>query len=65
MRDPARIERILELIGEAWRQNPDLRLGQLVVNAAPIAEPLPGLFYLEDSVLEDRLRAQLLTAGRK
>jgi hypothetical protein len=33
MRDPARIDRITEHLRAAWHANPDLRLGQLIVNA--------------------------------
>lgn len=33
MRDPARIERILDLIGAEWHKYPDQRLGQLIENA--------------------------------
>jgi hypothetical protein len=33
-RDPARIERILELLREAWKKHPDLRLCQIISNCA-------------------------------
>lgn len=32
MRDPARINRMIELLRAAWLASPDLRLGQLIVN---------------------------------
>lgn len=32
MRDPARIERIVRLLEQRWKEQPDQRLGQLVVN---------------------------------
>jgi hypothetical protein len=32
MRDPERIERILNLIVALWKRNPDMRLGQLLYN---------------------------------
>jgi uncharacterized protein YihD (DUF1040 family) len=32
VRDPGRIERILETLQKAWEAQPDLRLGQLLVN---------------------------------
>ncbi len=57
MRDPARIDRMLEALRQAWLRAPDLRLGQLVVNAARPSEPCPGVFYLADDVLEARLAA--------
>jgi hypothetical protein len=33
-RDPARIDRILAVIGELWKLEPDTRLGQLLLNFA-------------------------------
>jgi uncharacterized protein YihD (DUF1040 family) len=32
MRDPARIDRILKLLEQRWKEQPDQRLGQLVTN---------------------------------
>lgn len=32
MRDPARIDRMIDLLRAAWHQSPDLRLGQLIAN---------------------------------
>lgn len=50
MRDPARIEEVLELLREVWTLEPDLRLGQLIYNAARIGEPgLSDVFSIEDS----------------
>ena len=34
MRDPARIDRIIEKLRLAWKETPDQRLGQLLVNLA-------------------------------
>ena len=36
MRDPNRIPQMLQLLGQAWMANPDMRLTQLVGNAASI-----------------------------
>lgn len=52
MRDPARIDRVLELVGTAWRRAPDLRLGQLIYNVAP---PGADPAQLEDDHLEELL----------
>lgn len=52
MRDPARIDRILDKIRAYWRANPDLRLAQIVVNAARPTEPAPHVFYVEDDRIE-------------
>lgn len=57
MRDPNRIDPMLALLGKTWKKNPDLRLGQLLVNAARPSEPVPQIFYLEDDAMEDGLRA--------
>ncbi|HUR52837.1 MAG TPA: hypothetical protein VMZ71_01815 [Gemmataceae bacterium] len=55
MRDPARIDRIIELLWDVWKQNPDMRLGQLVVNAIRPSEPCPQIFYPDDDVVEKSL----------
>lgn len=51
MRDPNRIDPMLELLAQVWKQNPDWRLGQLIENCAP-ANP----YYVEDDTLADELR---------
>lgn len=51
MRDPDRIDPMIEQLRAAWKANPDLRLGQLVYNAVRPAEPCPRLFFVEDGVL--------------
>ena len=52
MRNPERIDRILELIGKAWKSSPDLRFFQLLT-----AMGLDGdLFYYEDDDLEQWLK---------
>ena len=33
-RDPSRIPKVLAALGELWLANPDLRLGQIMGNAA-------------------------------
>jgi len=55
VRDPARIDRIGEMLRDVWKANPDLRLGQLLVNAIRPSQPCPQLFYAEDSVVENGL----------
>lgn len=58
MRDPKRIEPMLEAIRRIWTAYPDLRLTQLVVNAARTGVPCPELFYLEDEEMLKRLNAE-------
>ena len=56
MRDPARINEMLELLRSVWTLEPDLRLGQLVYNAARIRDPeLSDVFSTEDSSLQKGL----------
>ena len=55
MRDPARIDRILAVLRAAWLKHPDMRLGQLVSNAASVGGDHGHVFYVEDSVTERSL----------
>ena len=52
MRDPSRIDATLEAIEVYWKENPDLRLMQLLLNAATTIDP----YYLEDEALLTLLR---------
>ena len=50
MRDPNRIDSVIETVKEEWKKEPDWRLGQLIVNisrAAGYGDP----FFMEDDVL--------------
>ena len=53
MRDPKRIDRILEIIRGIWKRNPDTRLTQLIMNALRMTE---DPYYVEDDKLEEALR---------
>lgn len=44
MRDPKRIDKILERLKVVWKTYPDLRLGQLIGN---VTEG-PTMYYMED-----------------
>lgn len=51
MRDPERIEPMIELLSSVWTAHPDLRLGQLIV-AAHSLSGFPGdVFNVEDEDL--------------
>ena len=52
MRDQNRIDNILQQLAEIWKQYPDLRLGQLLLNVLGD----PALYYIEDQALIDYLR---------
>lgn len=51
MRDPDRIDEILQHLARIWKENPDFRLGQLIVNAAKPPAHCPSVFYVEDDQL--------------
>jgi hypothetical protein len=59
VRDQARIDQILDLLREVWTRSPDLRLGQLIVNAVGAREPCSEVYALEDTALARRLRRLL------
>ena len=52
MRDPTRIDRVLGLLRTIWVNYPDFRLGQIIVNCMPTAEPVPPVFFVEDAIIE-------------
>ena len=58
MRDPERIPRVLNLLGKAWSEVPDWRLGQLIEN---IARDMGwnDAYYMEDDDLEKELRERI------
>ena len=53
-RDPKRIMEILVLIDHIWRRDPDMRLGQLLVNVVPEFDRRP--FFIEDDDLLEALK---------
>lgn len=56
MRDPKRIPVILDLIKTYWEKNPQLRLGQLLIN---FDVTTCDLYHLEDEELEVMLKAAI------
>jgi uncharacterized protein YihD (DUF1040 family) len=62
MRDPQRIDRILNLIAVAWRRNPDQRLGQLLYNYAGFEG---DIFNYEDDRTEQKLQEFIMRINRK
>ncbi len=62
-RDPQRIDRMVELLRQAWHLFPDERLTQVLINAAEAHEGCGSLFYLENDKMEEKLRK--LIAGRQ
>ncbi len=55
MRDPNRLDRMIEKLRELWKTQPDQRLGQLIVNVIRPGEPCPRVFYAEDDDIEAKL----------
>jgi len=53
MRDPKRIEPMLNLIRNLWHKAPDLRLFQLLLNAVPSDNMA---YYMEDEELVEALK---------
>lgn len=58
-RDPARVERIAELLEQLWNRYPQLRLGQLLCNVEKQFERVT--FFVEDDVMEAAIRKVLDT----
>lgn len=52
-KDPQRIDRILDLIREIWKEHPYMRLTQLLGNCV---EDGHDLYYIQDTRLERKLK---------
>lgn len=63
MRDPDRIDKLTELLREAWHLCPDFRLTQLVMVVSDKAHDVGVLWHVEDDTMEQKLRAFI--ASRK
>lgn len=55
MRDPARIDKVIGALRSLWHLNPDLRLGQLVVNLTTGVDA----FNVEDDEVYDHITAAI------
>jgi len=62
MRDPGRIDEILQLVRALWNKYPDWRLGQLLLNAHTAVGGSEDAYEMEDPALEEGLR-RLLGGG--
>ena len=64
-RDPERIDAVLTALRTYWEQNPDLRLAQIVGNAADsVGYPRGAAYFMEDSVLVTEVIAQTYPIGK-
>ncbi len=59
MRNPDRIDKVLDIIREIWEKNPDLRLGQLLLNLVSDANIL---YWVEDEELIKGLKNMYLNS---
>lgn len=57
-RDPARIDRIIAKLGWLWKQYPDERFGQFILNYVDIGGI--DLYNLEDDAAEELLDAAIV-----
>jgi uncharacterized protein YihD (DUF1040 family) len=58
-RNPDRIDRILELLKEAWRNEPDFRLTQLIMVVSDKPQDAGALWHMEDDAIESNLRSYI------
>ena len=61
MRDKKRIPKILNHLEEIWNENPDLRLGQIIMIATRPKSTCPEVFYIED----DEILKGINSIGKK
>jgi hypothetical protein len=54
MRDPKRIDKILEMLGTLWKEHPDQRFFQLCVNFTPLVyyKTQDPWFYEDDELFK-------------
>lgn len=57
MRDPARIDEMIDELRKLWMEVPDWRLGQLIVNCVASSQPCPEIFNLEDDKMLAAIKA--------
>ena len=56
-RDPNRIDRMVELLREAWHLQPDFRLTQLIMVVSDKTEVAGALWHTEDDTMEKKLQS--------
>lgn len=63
VRDPNRIDELLERLKTVWKKQPDLRLGQIIINAGRFTLGLDDVFYVEDEQLVKAIESELEPKG--
>ncbi len=56
MRNPIQIDSILDELRSVWKENPGMRLGQLMLALVKPSSPCPELFHLPDDQLAHRIQ---------
>lgn len=64
MRDPERIGPMLDAVRKIWEANPDLRLAQIISNAARSHTAWPDVFSVEDRDLMRGLEQMQQRSGK-
>jgi len=59
MKDPNRIVEICKLLEEAWKKEPEQRLGQFLINHI-FGDLRDKIFYVEDIDMEKRLKSFII-----
>ena len=59
MQDPGRIDETVDLLRAVWKNNPEWRLGQLVLNAHSVVGVPDEVYFAGDDVMERGLRILL------
>ena len=62
-RDPNRIDRVAELLRQAWHLEPGFRLTQLIMVVSDKTDDAGALWHVEDDTMEHKLR--LFAANRQ
>lgn len=67
MRDIKRINPIIKRLEKFWLENPDLRIGQLIMVITRTGETNPKLFNMEDEEFIEKLEEieKILSEARK
>jgi hypothetical protein len=59
MREPERIDRITDLLREAWHLESGFRLTQLIMVVSDKPQDAGALWHVEDDTMEERLRSYI------
>lgn len=66
MRDPKRIDKMINLLRDVWHANPDMRLGQLMLNLtrnSQLEDDINRIWHAEDEEWVDLMQRYLTTGS--